>query len=518
MVMDHPYGPNAYPNLLYTITPDNFGGHTEKQEIIINTANKLWAELDDNQRQYLFMHALGHLVGIRHYEFGNDSDFTMNDSETIMLPETELSTNKKLWKGFTQWDKDALRTFYPLADPEWTVDCQPAPENNTNILKIGTRYSITAECDHAWVFNPSYTYEVIAADGVVSHRTYGNSLELLFIRSGSCTVVATANDLYGEKDSKGNDYICRTSYTVKATEPVFSCPESIRLGVFCDFKFEVDEAAYPDAECRFTVNEYLFDDETDISVTTVNISKNHVCYRFDDYGEYLAFPHPAAMEGKNRLTTTCTGTFTACPCKSNRITANSSIRSKATCRSVRPFRATPFAGPPIKRTFAWARPMIRFRSESLQRTRTILPNYARSDYPQARQEDHHEENRRKSPPRRKFAAAYTARAALYARPRFPELYRSLQGAVSLRDRYLPRGFLRPARIRRTEERNPYAGFRSRYCPALPEGSPPSARRVIRSQPTFFPCDTAYSPRCTDQAGHRGKHSVRTDDRQPWRRP
>lgn len=287
MVMDDPMGSGTYKNLLHVETPDNNGGFSKVTKIVINTANKLWTEIDDNQRQYLFMHALGHLVGMRHYEFGNDSDGTMNDSETIMLPETELATNKNLWKGFTQWDEEALQKFYPLQTAEWTVDCLPLPEEGQNTLKLGTKYTIAAGCDHAWVFNPSYSYEVIADEGVVSHKTKDNTLEMTFLRPGSCTVVAAAHDYYGEKDPDGNDYTYRTTYRVKATEPVFIYPQSIKLGEFCDFKFEVDEAAFPDAECDFCVNEYIFDNQSDISVTTDRISDHHVRYRFNDYGEYL---------------------------------------------------------------------------------------------------------------------------------------------------------------------------------------------------------------------------------------
>lgn len=273
-----------YPDLLQVTPPFSAMGTAE---IRINSKHSLWSGMSDTQKQYLVMHALGHLVGLRHNDSKGNHTFVLDDPNSIMQSEEGLKTNKNLWQGLTVWDKEALRELYPLTNPVWTSDCQPRPEDNKRTLEIGKKYTITTECEHPWIFRPTYSYEFIAEDGVVTHKTKGNTVELTFNKSGNCTIITTANDAYGEKDADGNHYTYRTTYNVGASEPVFTYPKSIKLGEFCDFKLEMDEAAYPDATYNFYVSEYLFDDQSDKNVTINRVSNNHIRYRFNDYGQYL---------------------------------------------------------------------------------------------------------------------------------------------------------------------------------------------------------------------------------------
>lgn len=81
------------------------------------------------------MHALGHLVGLRHNDSKGNRTFVLDDPNSIMQSEEGLKTNKNLWQGLTEWDKEALRELYPLTNPVWTSDCQPTPEDHYDRMR-----------------------------------------------------------------------------------------------------------------------------------------------------------------------------------------------------------------------------------------------------------------------------------------------------------------------------------------------------------------------------------------------
>ena len=106
--------------------------------ITLNLGFDLWQNLSIAQIKYLYMHALGHLVGLGHaLDYGDELpslDYwhagDLYDPTSIMMNESGLIENKNLYTGFSISDKKAISTLYPYiaptpVAPTFQIDCSP---------------------------------------------------------------------------------------------------------------------------------------------------------------------------------------------------------------------------------------------------------------------------------------------------------------------------------------------------------------------------------------------------------
>ena len=283
-IQDDPLN-GKYPNMIHVTMPTA----GKPGEICINTKNKLWKTIDATQKKYAIMHALGHLVGCDHYDFwASQYPNTISDPNSIMQDEQGLNENNSLWQGFTMWDIQALQIMYKLEPATYKLTCQPeitGPDKEKMV--VGTEYTLTASYDYDWVFNPTYTFEVMGAKDVVTSSVKNNTLKLKFIDGGNCTVRVTANDAYGEKKPDGSDYTFSVDYYAYPDKPTFTYPTSIYLNEFCTFRMTFSNPDYKTVTYNYSVREEYFDNNTDRNVDIEQDGKGTARIRFNDYGKYI---------------------------------------------------------------------------------------------------------------------------------------------------------------------------------------------------------------------------------------
>lgn len=268
--------------------------------ILINTNHANWKNIPYIQKVYLIMHALGHLVGCDHYNI-NSKDYpgTQHDPNTIMQDETGLTDNIWLWQGFTAKDIQALQTMYKLEPETYGISCQPEITGSDKTkMVVGTEYTLTASYEYDWLFNPTYSYEVIAAKDVVTYSVKNNTLKLKFLKGGSCTVRVLALDAYGEKKPDGSNYAFEVDYYAYPDKPTFTYPSSIGLNEFYTFRMALNNPDYKNVSFKYTVGEEFFDNNTDRSVDIEHDGKGTARIRFNDFGKYTVTAE-AFYEGKS---------------------------------------------------------------------------------------------------------------------------------------------------------------------------------------------------------------------------
>lgn len=242
------------------------GGH-----IYIN-----WSEMPKEQKKYTLMHAIGHLVGLKH-----SSEY----DTSIMQSESGLAANKNLWNGFSFEDKVFIPELYQLNPAKTQIDYNPTPEDNkgTMKLKMGVKYTVTTSYTYEWCYNPKYTITVEPtgnSDAYEFKKTGENSFDLRFVDAGGCIVTITVTD-----EVDGTQYKYTKSFNATYDKPSFTVPSSIELGKYYDFKVAYKEDNFT-PNFKIVVQERVFDDNTAKSVSIENVSNGHVRIKFNDYGDY----------------------------------------------------------------------------------------------------------------------------------------------------------------------------------------------------------------------------------------
>lgn len=247
------------------------GGH-----IYINSKYKYWSEMPKEQKKYTLMHAIGHLVGLKH-----SSEY----DTSIMQSESGLAANKNLWNGFSFEDKVFIPELYQLNPAKTQIDYNPTPEDNkgTMKLKMGVKYTVTTSYTYEWCYNPKYTITVEPtgnSDAYEFKKTGENSFDLRFVDAGGCIVTITVTD-----EVDGTQYKYTKSFNATYDKPSFTVPSSIELGKYYDFKVTYKEDNFI-PNFKIVVQERVFDDNTAKSVSIENVSNGHVRIKFNDYGDY----------------------------------------------------------------------------------------------------------------------------------------------------------------------------------------------------------------------------------------
>lgn len=248
-------------------------------ELQINVSHPLWPQLSRDQKKYLIMHGLGHIIGLSDY---ND---TMSGMFSIMLSERFLSEqNLNLWSGFSVGDKFDLEYLYPLMAPKTSFSMTPAAGGDEqNLLAIGQNYEITPEYSSIKLHKPTFVITTTKLDNTVAYtaKQTGNSLNIQFSSPGECKVTVSVRD---EKNAEKHRF--EKIYRAELGKPKFTYPTAIELGKFYTFKMVFENANYTQGSYTYSVKEVLFDNNTARSATIEQDGKGTARIRFNDYGKY----------------------------------------------------------------------------------------------------------------------------------------------------------------------------------------------------------------------------------------
>ncbi len=245
----------------------------------INPDHALWSQISSDQKKYLLMHALGHVIGLK--DESGDDGFS---SSSIMLSHHKLSQNKNLWSGFSIFDQNDLRTKYPpISDPKIEFGCKPQPDGpDGNWMKLGTTYTITANYTNPAIHNPEYAFRISRKDqhAVCELTPFGkDGCNLSFTGYGECEVTTDI-----KKDGKVVNSYTNTYYGVVDK---FTYPTDPQLGQTYEFKWEYWTPQTQESELVITnVSQQYFQGKPPVEYKPVDGEKNRVSIRFDDYGSY----------------------------------------------------------------------------------------------------------------------------------------------------------------------------------------------------------------------------------------
>ena len=244
----------------------------------INTDHPLWQKLPTDQKKYLIMHGLGHVIGLK--------DFTdpISGMFSIMLSEQFLSENLNLWSGFSTSDIWDLEKLYPLPESSASFSVAPLPEGaNSDSLRIGTAYKLVFEYDVIKPMEPEIVFSVKNLDNYIKYNMVqsGNTLNIEFTSPGACIIRVAVKD-----NNNTEVYSTEKAFTVYQEEPHFILPESISIGSPCTFKIEFPDKA-PAAKYTYTVKESVFDNNTNKSVAIIEDGQGQAEITFKDSGDYI---------------------------------------------------------------------------------------------------------------------------------------------------------------------------------------------------------------------------------------
>lgn len=104
------------------------------RNMIIDIANPIWNSLSVEQRRYLHMHTIGHIIRL-----GDLSDYQLwFNPNSIMKSHSGLSTtNNNLWSGLSESDKNSLAEIYPIPnEAELSYELNTIPVDVDQVMHI----------------------------------------------------------------------------------------------------------------------------------------------------------------------------------------------------------------------------------------------------------------------------------------------------------------------------------------------------------------------------------------------
>lgn len=288
--------------------------------IKLDISNSLSFDLAfSDQIKYLYMHALGHLIGLEHaLDYGDpfpDDEGTVGtacDPYSIMMDETNLLADKNFYRGFTNEDKDAINKLYPYKTPapdpepdvpEFKITCTPAPTGKSGTtLKLDTDYEIQAVYTYSKCPAPKYKFTITSPNGSsadYSRTDLGNGkIRLRFAKTGLYKVTATVTNATEENTKT-------VTYNLPDPRPVITGPSKAELGKFYDFSVTYQNADYPNPTFDLWWDEMVFDTGY---ATVQRVSANRFRVRFDEPGGFRIL---ADVQGATGIESgeTCTSAY-----------------------------------------------------------------------------------------------------------------------------------------------------------------------------------------------------------------
>lgn len=263
--------------------------------ITLNLGFDLWQNLSIAQIKYLYMHALGHLVGLGHaLDYGDELpslDYwhagDLYDPTSIMMNESGLIENKNLYTGFSISDKKAISTLYPYiaptpVAPTFQIDCSPQGTGvQQQNLDLNTEYEFTATYDYTPCPNPTYQFTVTKAGRAYPYTDLGNGkIRTKFTETGTYTITAevTNSTVQPNRETK--------IYNVVTPKPIVEGPATVELGKFYDFKITYWNPSYPNIAFNLTWVETLLKTG---QATVQKVSNTLFRIHFDEPGKFRIF-------------------------------------------------------------------------------------------------------------------------------------------------------------------------------------------------------------------------------------
>lgn len=262
------------------------------KKIEINTRVAYFFWLPKQQHTYLYMHALGHLVGFSHTGKGYHwiKNTEEHDPYSIMQSEEYFSTitgeymfaDMNLWSGFTEADIAAIRLLYSIPDQELKCVCTPkATGNNGNILKRDKEYQFTASYSNSACPDPIYSITITKQDagrGRFVRNNLENGKVSVVFEPGIYKVKAVVTNMTGTPSTE-------ETYYVTTNKPWVQGPDQMEIGKTYDFYVNYIDPACPKPEFTVTADNWLFSNDLS-QVTITQISSGHYKIRFSEYGSY----------------------------------------------------------------------------------------------------------------------------------------------------------------------------------------------------------------------------------------
>lgn len=251
----------------------------------INVRSSNFPLADENQLCYMYMHALGHIVGFEHALIKASPDAPNHiegtilvDRNSIMLDELNLNFGYK-WNGFSKADTAAILKVYPKKEWLFTVSPQ-AIGSQKNILQLGTYYTFTVKYKDPSCPNPLYDMyideQAYGLDGFKADRLENGKIGYQFEYGGAYIVYASVKNSVPFTE-------LWTYFNIYDDRIHIKGPKKVELGKFYDF----ETLCFTEKSVSHTYN--IFTDELvfdNIATTEQRINNSTLRVRFNQPGAY----------------------------------------------------------------------------------------------------------------------------------------------------------------------------------------------------------------------------------------
>ena len=285
----------AFGSALVTVTPliGNLNGR-----ITINTGYYIWDYLDQDQRKYAIMHAMGHLIGLKDSDESPHVSETNDDEvETIMRPSDEIDPMLGgYWSGLTRYDREDLAPMYPLRpidDLEYEIYTVANDGDETKvtgrILCAGVDYRIKILPFESVkpMEDILYGIKIEYTDGAgtdIEKKSSDNTIDFSLTESGKCSISVIVYGKDGkERGTSEEDLI---GYEVKEIEETLDYPSFVNIGTAYTVKWQYKHPAYPDAYVEFSIGDIHYENGDYQNVTLSKVSEWETKVTLNDYGKY----------------------------------------------------------------------------------------------------------------------------------------------------------------------------------------------------------------------------------------
>ena len=163
------------------------------RSMIIDIAHPTWTALDEDQKKYLHMHIIGHIIRL-----GDLPSYQLSfNPNSIMKPHNELSaTNNNIWSGLSNEDKSSLAEIYSIPEePSLSYELNTMPIDTNENMHIKAEASNTLNILYENYYYESnngirYEYKVLSGEEEYKGgRITNSSLNLKIDDAGSYTFV-----------------------------------------------------------------------------------------------------------------------------------------------------------------------------------------------------------------------------------------------------------------------------------------------------------------------------------------
>ncbi len=141
------------------------------KSLIIDVLHPIWEAIDGEQKKYLLMHLIGHVIRLSDL---TDYQLSFNPN-SIMRPHSELSTtNKSIWSGLSDEDKNSLAATYPIPEEptlNYYLNTTPIDVDEKMHIKAGGNNTLEIEYTNYYYQNNNglrFEYKILHEEELYS--------------------------------------------------------------------------------------------------------------------------------------------------------------------------------------------------------------------------------------------------------------------------------------------------------------------------------------------------------------